>query len=87
MNHLRPFGGMGLFGSFPLVAASCRRASFHDMARGCLLIEWRSPALQITELLLASVFCVRGPLGSFDTMALAGFAQRSTHGSESDFQL
>jgi len=87
MNHLRPFLDLGLLSSFALVAASCRRASFLDVARGCLLIEWRSPALQITELLLASVFCVRGPLGSFDTMALASFTQRSTHGSESDFWL
>lgn len=56
MNHLRPFPGLGCFGSFLHMAASCRRASFDDVACDCLLIAWRSPAFGITELLLASVF-------------------------------
>lgn len=87
MNHLQPFNGLGCFGSFIHMAASCRRASFVDVACDRLLIAWRSPAFEITELRLASVFSVRGPLGSFVHMALASFTQRSTHGSESDFWL
>ena len=45
MNYLRPFLGMDLFGPFNLVAASCRRASFDDVACECLFVAWRSPAL------------------------------------------
>ena len=87
MNHLRPFLDLGLLGSFPLVAASCRRASFHDVACDCLLIVWRSPAFGITELLLASAFYLRGTRLPFDHLALASLTQWSTHGSESDFWL